>query len=129
MVFTKAEDLQRLYPLFVHHGMTTFRSPDVLRFLGKKLTAKGKINGNVEGEVTSDLKQRQEGVRIKHRYGGNSVKLYDKAYTPDGSVLRAELTMQNPQGSGARVESALRSSALPKEIRMAHCLGKGCEKG
>jgi hypothetical protein len=34
--------------------------------------------------VTSDLKQRQEGVRIKHRYGDNSVKLYDKAYTAPG---------------------------------------------
>jgi len=47
--------------------------------------------------VTSDLKQRQEGLRIKHRYGDNSVKLYDKAYTPLGSVWRAELTMQRPE--------------------------------
>jgi len=47
--------------------------------------------------VTSDLKRRQEGVRIKHRYGDNSVKLYDKAYTSLGSVLRAELTMQRPE--------------------------------
>ena len=46
--------------------------------------------------MTSDLK-RQEGVRIKHRYSDNSVKLYDKAYTPEGSVLRAELTMQRPE--------------------------------
>ena len=47
--------------------------------------------------MTSDLKRRQEGVRIKHRYNHNSVKLYDKAYTPMGSVLRAELTMQDPE--------------------------------
>ena len=74
--------------------MTTFSSPDVLRFLGKKFTKAGEIPGRVIAEVTSDLKRRQEGVRIKHRYGENSVKLYDKAYTPVGSVLRAELTMQ-----------------------------------
>jgi hypothetical protein len=97
IVFGKAEDLRRLYPLLVHHAMTTFRSPDVLRFLGKKLTAAGEINGHVAAEVTSDLKRRQEGMRIKHRYNDNSVKLYDKAYTPVGSVLRAELTMQNPE--------------------------------
>ena len=97
IVFRKAEDLRRLYPLFVHHAMTTFRSPDVLRFLGKHVTAAGHINGHVNAEVTSDLKRRQEGVRIKHRYNDNSVKLYDKAYTPVGSVLRAELTMQNPE--------------------------------
>jgi hypothetical protein len=47
--------------------------------------------------VTGDLKRRQEGIRTKHRNGDNSVKLYDKAYTPLGSVLRAELTMQRPE--------------------------------
>jgi len=55
-----------------------------------KLTADGQINGHVRAEVTSELKRRQEGVRIKHRYNGNSVKLYDKAYTPVGSVLRVD---------------------------------------
>ena len=79
MVFRKPEELRRLYPLFVRHAMTTFSSPDVLRFLGKKLTAAGHIRGNVKAEVTSDLKRRQEGVRTKHRYNSNSVKLYDKA--------------------------------------------------
>ena len=47
--------------------------------------------------MTSDLQRRQEGVRIKHRYNRNSVKLYAKAYTSEGSVLRAELTMQDPE--------------------------------
>jgi hypothetical protein len=97
IVFRKPEDLRRLYPLFVHHAMTTFSSPDVLRFLGKKLTVAGEIPGQVTAEVTSDLKRRQEGVRIKHRYNDNSVKLYDKAYTAVGSVLRAELTMEDPE--------------------------------
>jgi len=97
IVFGKAEELRRLYPLLIHHAMATFSSGDVLRFLGKKLTAAGEINGHVAAEVTSDLKRRQEGVRIKHRYNHNSVKLYDKAYTSWGSVLRAELTMQDPE--------------------------------
>jgi hypothetical protein len=97
IVFGKAEELRRLYPRFIHHAMATFSSRDVLRFLGKKLTATGEINGHVAAEVTSDLKRRQEGVRIKHRYNQNSVKLYDKAYTSVGSVLRAELTMQDPE--------------------------------
>ena len=97
IVFRRPDDLRRVYPLLLHHAMTSFRSPDVLRFLGHKLTADGQINGHVRAEVTSDLKRRQEGVRIKHRYHGNSVKLYDKAYTPVGSVLRVELTMQDPE--------------------------------
>jgi hypothetical protein len=97
LVFHTAEDWRRLYPWLVHHTMTTFSSPDVPRFLGKSLTAIGHINGHVKAQVTSDLKRRQEGIRIKHRYGENSVKLYDNAYTPLGSVLRAELTMQRPE--------------------------------
>ena len=43
----------------------------------------------------SDLKHRPEGVRIKHSVNGNSVKLYDKAFTVVGSVLRAETTVHN----------------------------------
>ncbi len=43
----------------------------------------------------SDLKPRQEGVRIKHSVNGNSLKLYDKAFTVAGSVLRAEATLHN----------------------------------
>jgi hypothetical protein len=40
IVFARAEDLRRLYPLLVHHAMTTFSSPDVLRFLDKGFTAR-----------------------------------------------------------------------------------------
>jgi hypothetical protein len=40
-------------------------------------------------------KRRAEGVRVKHGVNGNSVKLYDKAYTAKGSVLRAEATIHN----------------------------------
>jgi hypothetical protein len=28
--------LGRLYPKLIHHGLTTFLSPDVMRFLGRK---------------------------------------------------------------------------------------------
>ena len=49
------------------------------------------MHGNFAGEVVSDLKYRPEGVRIKHAYGLNSVKLYDK----QGQVLRVETTIQD----------------------------------
>src|SRR6266566_832263 len=37
----------------------------------------------------------QEGVRIKHRLDDNSVKLYDKAFTELGCLLRAEATFNS----------------------------------
>ena len=35
IVFDNAKSLQRLYPHFLLHGIRSFQSPDVLRFLGK----------------------------------------------------------------------------------------------
>ncbi len=93
VVFRQAAVLRRLYPRLLQHGMTTFGSTDVLRFLGKA-TPGGAIPHTFTGELTTDVKRREEGVRIKHRVKQNSVKLYDKAFTSVGSVLRAETTIQ-----------------------------------
>src|SRR6266478_5039779 len=62
--------------------------------LGRPVRLDGEVPKSFRGEVVSDLKWREEGVRIKHRVNGNSVKLYDKAFTGVGSVLRAETTIQ-----------------------------------
>jgi len=59
----------------------------VVRFLGHKVPA----DGNPRAEVVSDMKRRPEGVRIKHRVGQNSIKMYDK----QGSVLRVETTIDD----------------------------------
>ena len=72
-----------------------------MRYLGKPTLLSGEVPGRFSGEVVSDIKHREEGVRIKHTINGNSVKLYDKAFTKSGSVLRAETTIQN--GSDFRV--------------------------
>src|SRR5437870_13919156 len=64
----------------------TFSSEDVLRFLGRRI-----LHGNFKGEVTSDFKDRTEGVRIKHCVKDDSIKAYDKS----GSVLRVETTINN----------------------------------
>lgn len=94
LAFRDPETLAELYPQWIRRGIETFRSEDVLRFLGKRLTAQGHVPANFAAEVTSDLKQRPEGVRIKHRAGKNTVKLYDK----QGSVLRVETTLNEVQG-------------------------------
>lgn len=71
--------------------MTALASPDVMRFLGKKLPKHGGVNGHFKGEVVTDLKTRPEGLRIKHRLNHNSIKMYDK----QGSVLRVETTIND----------------------------------
>ena len=86
IMFRDSAALAEIYPALLQHGITAFSSPDVMRFLGRKVT------GAFQGEIVSDFKDRPEGVRIKHRVGLNSVKLYDK----QGCVLRAETTINDP---------------------------------
>lgn len=95
VVFRRAATLRHLYPRLLHHAMTTLGSKDVMRYLGRRIPANGEVPKNFHGQVVSDLRQREEGVRIKHALNGNSVKLYDKAFTVVGSVLRAEATLHN----------------------------------
>lgn len=91
LLFKNCADLSRLYPRLILHGVMHFGSTDVLRFLGRKTPATGALRGNFAGEVTTSLKQRPEGVRLKHNLNANSVKVYDK----QGSVLRVETTIND----------------------------------
>jgi hypothetical protein len=94
LAFREAETLAALYPRLIRRGIEAFSSEDVLRFLGRHVTAEGHVPPQLKDEVTSDLKRRPEGVRIKHRAGRNTVKLSDK----QGSVLRVETTLNEVKG-------------------------------
>lgn len=87
LLFPDPATLAKLYPALVRHAMLHFKSPDVMRFLGRK------EHGNFTGELTTSFKDRPEGVRVKHWVRGNSIKMYDKA----GSILRVETTIAKTQ--------------------------------
>lgn len=87
LLFRDPATLAKLYPALVRHAMFHFKSPDVMRFLGRK------EHGNFTGELTTSFKDRPEGVRVKHWVRGNSIKMYDKA----GSILRVETTLARTQ--------------------------------
>ena len=94
IMFRSPRELAALYPTLVRHAMSCFGSRDVLRFLGRKVPTQGAISyGRFNGEVLSDLRQRPEGMRVKHRLNKNSIKMYDK----QGSVLRIETTINCPR--------------------------------
>lgn len=91
VMFRSPAALARLYPRLIQHGMRHLGSREVMRFLGRKVPAQGGVHANFQGDVVSDLRQRPEGVRIKHRLNRNSIKMYDK----QGLVLRVETTLNN----------------------------------
>ena len=86
IMFRDADSLSRLYPSLLQHAMLVCNSTDVLRFLGRR------FNSTFKGEVSSNLRRRHEGLRVKHWVEENSIKMYDKAL----SVLRIETTINNP---------------------------------
>jgi hypothetical protein len=87
VMFKDQQSLKEIYPLLVDHAMKQMGSQEVMRFLGRR------TNSRFNGEVTSDIQVRCEGMRIKHRVEENSIKMYDK----QGSVLRIETTINNPK--------------------------------
>ena len=89
VMFKSPKLLAGLYPRLIRQGMETLGSRDVLRFLGKKVPDGRNAHPSFVGQVVSDLKERPEGMRVKHAVNGNSVKMYDK----QGSVLRVETTL------------------------------------
>ena len=86
LMFRDRESLGRIMPELFDHALRSFSAEDVMRFLGRKL------QGNFQGELTTDDKRRPEGRRVKHRMKRNSLKMYDKY-----SVLRVETTINNPR--------------------------------
>ena len=88
VMFQDADSLREIYPRLVNHAIQQFGCQDVLRFLGRRI-----MPSRFNGQVTSDIQSRPEGVRIKHRVEENSIKMYDK----QGSVLRIETTINNPR--------------------------------
>jgi hypothetical protein len=94
VAFRSEGELKPLYRRLVRHAVENLSSADVMRFLQQKLTKSGEIHPRFQGEVVSDVKTRQEGTRVKHRLGANSLKMYDKF----GTVLRIETTIHQAEG-------------------------------
>jgi hypothetical protein len=92
VAFRSAAALAEWSPRLYRHSMLCLGCSDVMRFLGKRLPATGKAHGRFTGEVVSDLKQRPEGLRVKHRLNRNWIKMYDKQQ----SVLRVETVINDP---------------------------------
>ena len=86
VMFKTRPALLKVWPDIVHHASLNMSAEDVLGFLGRKL------HPSLQAQVATDTKRRPEGWRVRHRMGGNWVKVYDKV-----SVLRVETTINNPR--------------------------------
>jgi hypothetical protein len=87
VMFETRENLEKIYPEIVEYSRRCLTSDDLMIFLGRK-----GLHGSYKGEIVTDIKRRPQGVRIKHRVKGNSIKMYDKY-----SNLRVETTITQPK--------------------------------
>ena len=92
VTFRSRGELQSIYRHLVRFAITSVSGADVLRYMGRKVNRDGSVPGGFNQEVLSNVKHRPEGVRIKHRVGHNSLKIYDKE-----NNLRFETTMNDPK--------------------------------
>jgi len=94
LMFRSPGQLADIYPRLIRHAMTVADSPTVLRFFGRRdISVSGKVKGKALKELSSDCRRYAEGLRVKHRLNGNSVKMYDKS----GSILWIETTIVDPR--------------------------------
>jgi hypothetical protein len=91
VMFRSRSALEAVYPRLLRYAVTTFGAVDVLRFLGQPVPASGRVPHRWRHEVSSNVKERLEGVRLRHWLNGSSPKQYDK-----GSVLRVETLVRDP---------------------------------
>ncbi|MDA8331384.1 MAG: hypothetical protein M0027_09310 [Candidatus Dormibacteraeota bacterium] len=114
VLFTSRPALEQVTPELFQHATTTFSSEDILRFLGRK------PHPALQAEVGTSTRHRQEGWRVKHRLGRNSIKVYDKGpclrvetTINDPTALRAWRTTEHVTGSGRRRHLVRRRQLAP----------------
>jgi hypothetical protein len=86
VMFRDRASLLAVYPALVECSLTVLQAQDVFRFLGRK------PHHAFQGDVTTSLKGRPQGTRVKHYLKRNALKLYDAA-----NVLRVETVINQPR--------------------------------
>ena len=87
ILFATKEALATLRPALYEHAALCFGAEQVMTFLGRR------YRETFQGEIRTHWHRREPGGAVKHWVKGNALKMYDK----DGTVLRIETVMNNPQ--------------------------------
>ena len=89
IIHNNRESIDEYFKDLVEKAFYTFKCNDVMSFFGRKLKETG---FQFEGEITSDLRKRNQGFRLKHKMKSNQIKMYDKGYS-----VRIETTINDPR--------------------------------
>jgi len=91
----------------------------------------GSVPDRFPGDITTSLKVRVSGARLKHLIQGNSLKAYGKAHTPVGDIFRVETMTSNGAvfsiyravEAGPADQLRRRSAAVSRKLRLLRAHG------
>lgn len=89
LLFKNRTDLDEIIDAVVRHAFIGGHPERLLRYFGRTLRKDGGVRGN--DDLKTRIKKLDEGYRVRHWLGSNSVKLYN-----EGNVLRIETTVNDP---------------------------------
>jgi hypothetical protein len=90
VLFRDPDEVAPLCQQLADHSLRVHGAGDVMRFLSRTPRADGMPRATFAGEIQSNVRTFEQGVRIKHRLNANSVKMYNRP-----AVIRFETTINN----------------------------------
>jgi hypothetical protein len=91
LVFKDRRDIDRVINQCVRHAFIGGHPSRLLSYFGRPVTNGGQPKRNCTDSLQTTIKDFNEGVRIRHWIGSNSVKMYN-----EHNDLRIETTINNP---------------------------------
>jgi hypothetical protein len=110
-IYQSPKDIVPIAESLLRHAFVTGTGPRVLRYLDRPLKKDGTPRANMHHEVTSRLLDFEEGLRVRHWVGGNSVKCYNER-----NVLRVEMTMNDPSMFRVHRHTQGQATTEPKRL-------------
>ena len=90
-VFKNVNEVPKIIENQVQHAFMTGHAGCLFRYFGRPVNAHGEPRKNYSGSIQTNIKDINEGVRIRHWIDSNSVKLYNEQNT-----IRIETTINQP---------------------------------
>lgn len=110
VLFKDRSDLDRIIDSVVRHAFIGAYPGRLLRYFGRPVRKDGRPRRDMRDPLKTTILDLDEGCRVRHWLGRNSVKLYNQS-----TVLRIETTVNNPGAFRVHRRKQGASKSTPKE--------------
>jgi hypothetical protein len=111
-LFNDRRALDRTMNAMVRHAFIGGHPSRLLGYFDHPVKSNGQPRGDFGGSLKTNIIELDEGYRIRHWFGSNSVKMYNQC-----NVLRIESTVNQPSAFRAYRRKQGASKDAPKELR------------